>query len=137
MNKIAEKFIALKHKRMAIIPYITVGCPDLSTSYELVFELERRGADILELGVAFSDPLADGVTIQKANKIAEDNNITLVKVLDFIKEIRQFTSIPIALLTYYNPIFVFGRKEFVKAAKNCGVDGVIVVDLPIDEGMLF
>jgi len=137
MNRIEEKFISLKDKRLAIIPYITVGCPDIATSYELVFELERSGADILELGVAFSDPLADGVTIQKANKIAQDNNITLIKVVEFIKQIRQFTSIPIALLTYCNPIFVFGLEEFIVVAKDCGVDGVIVVDLPIDEAMVF
>lgn len=134
MNRIDEKFMALRHAhKKAFIAFITAGDPDLSKTEDLVIALEKAGADIVELGVPFSDPLADGPTIQDASYRSLQRGTTLRKILAAVKRIRQHSDIPIALMTYYNPVFHFGEAAFVRQAKAAGVDGVIIPDLPLEE----
>ncbi|MFH0918631.1 MAG: tryptophan synthase subunit alpha [Candidatus Omnitrophota bacterium] len=138
MNRIDKKFIQLKKQgKQAFIAFITAGYPDLSTTGKLVRELENKGVDIIELGVPFSDPLADGPIIQEACGYALKQKTNLVKILGLVKQLRKHTSIPICLMTYYNPVFCFGDKTFVEQAKICGVDGVIIPDLPYEEAREF
>jgi tryptophan synthase alpha chain len=135
MNRIDFKFRELKAKgKKALIVYLTSGYPDLKTTEELVLELEKRGVDIIELGVPFSDPLADGPTIQEASSYAlKRQRVDLSAIFSLVKRIRKRSDIPICLMGYYNPIFSFGQARFVKQAVACGVDGVIIADLPPEE----
>ncbi len=103
----------------------------------LVIEMARRGADIVELGVPFSDPLADGPTIQRASQRALQGKTTLRGILALVRDLRNHTEIPLVLMTYYNPIFAYGEEDFLTHAREVGVDGVIVPDLPPDEGSTF
>jgi len=135
MNRIEHKFNELKREgKKAFIAYITAGYPDLSVTRKLILGFSRIGVDIIELGVPFSDPMADGPIIQEAFQSALEKGITLKKVLDLVKAVRKDTAVPICLMTYYNPIFCFGEAKFVKEASLCGVDGVIIPDLPPEEG---
>lgn len=133
-SKITETFKRLKKAGgKAFVPYIMAGDPYLERTKEIVLMLEECGADIVELGVPFTDPLADGPTIQRASERALKEGVTLKKVIAFVKDLRETTQIPIALMTYYNPVFKYGEEKFVNDAKDAGVDGVIVPDLPPDE----
>jgi tryptophan synthase alpha chain len=134
INRIDQKFTELrKAKKKAFIAFITAGDPDLPATEEIVLALEKAGADIVELGVPFSDPLADGPTIQAASYRSLQKGTTLKKILATVKRIRARSDVPIALMTYYNPVFHFGEKAFVEQAKAAGVDGVIIPDLPLEE----
>ena len=134
MNRIAKKFQFLKiQKRKAFIAFITAGDPDLKTTGDLVAALEGAGVDIIELGVPFSDPLADGPTIQASYFRALNKGTTVKKILGTVKHIRLKTSLPIALMSSYNPILRFGEEKFIKACADAGVDGLIVPDLPPEE----
>ncbi|MDP1852797.1 MAG: tryptophan synthase subunit alpha [Candidatus Omnitrophota bacterium] len=134
MRRLAQKFKELKRKnRCAFIAYITVGDPSLSVTKELIFELERSGVDIIELGVPFSDPLADGPVIQAASHRALKNGTTLAKIIQLIKSIRKDVRIPLCLMSYYNPIYRMGLLRFASEIERSGVDGVIVPDLPLEE----
>jgi tryptophan synthase alpha chain len=134
MNRIEQKFKDLKrHGKKAFIAFITAGDPDLKTTEELVVALEAAGVDIIELGIPFSDPLADGPTIQASFLRALHKGTTVKKILETVKRIRLKTSIPIALMSSYNPVFRFGEEKFVKTCVNVGVDGLIVPDLPPEE----
>ena len=134
MTRIGETFKKLKIKGgKAFIPYIMAGDPSLERTKDIVLLFEESGADIVELGVPFTDPLADGPVIQRASERALLGGITLKKVIAFVKDIRQSTQIPLILMTYYNPVFKYGEEMFVKDAKDAGVDGVIIPDLPPDE----
>jgi tryptophan synthase alpha chain len=134
LNRIRDTFKRLKKQnKKAFIPYIMAGDGGLEKTKERVLLLEKCGADIVELGVPFSDPLADGPTIQRAAERALKSGITLKKVMPFVKELRQYTQIPIVLMTYYNPIFKYGEERFVKDALEAGVDGIIIPDLPPEE----
>ncbi len=134
MTRIDKKFKELKKKRKkAFIVYITAGDPSLSTTEKLALELEKSGVDILELGVPFSDPMADGPTIQRASGRALKKKTNLASILTLVKKIRKKSDIPIALMSYFNPIFNYGTKDFVKRARASGVDGVIIPDLPPEE----
>ena len=115
------------------MPYICAGDPSHEISRKLLLTLEAAGADLIELGVPFSDPIADGPTIQKASERALVDKISLREILDMVETLRQETQIPIALMTYYNPIFRMGDAEFCAAAHKAGVDGVIIPDLPPEE----
>jgi tryptophan synthase alpha chain len=138
MSRISDTFDSLKKKgRKALIPYIMAGDPALDATKQFVFDLEAAGADIIELGVPFSDPLADGPTIQRAAERSLHNGTTLKKVLGLVKEIRKVSDIPLILMTYYNPVFKLGIETFVKKAVNAGVDGVIIPDLIPDEAKDF
>ena len=135
MSRIEKCFAALKAKsQKALITFITAGDPDLATSAKLLAGLAKAGADIIELAVPFSDPMADGLTIQLANLRAFKGGISLSKVLDMVRDFRKTDAdTPIVLMGYYNPIYAFGTEKFLAAAKEAGVDGLIVVDLPPEE----
>ncbi|MBI5415495.1 MAG: tryptophan synthase subunit alpha [Candidatus Omnitrophica bacterium] len=134
-NKIDLKFKELeKKKKKAFIAFITAGDPNLSVTEKLVLAFEKAGVDIVELGVPFSDPLADGPTIQAASQRALKKHVNLESILAVVKRIRQRSQIPIALMTYYNPVFHYGEDRFTAKAKASGVDGLIIPDLPPEEG---
>ncbi len=134
MTRIEEKLYQLKTKgKKTFIAYLTAGYPDLETTRALILELETRGVDVVELGIPFSDPLADGSVIQKSSQWALEKGISSTRVLELVREVRQKTRIPLVLMGYYNPIFKFGEAKFVDASSDAGVDGLIVVDLPPEE----
>ena len=134
MGRIGDKFEALRgRKEKALIVYLTAGDPSLPLTKELILGLENAGVDILEIGVPFSDPTADGPVIQAASQRALKVGTTLQGVLDLVYDVRRASLIPIVLFGYYNPIFAYGAKNFAQAAKKAGVDGVLVVDLPPEE----
>lgn len=134
MKRIEEKFSTLRAKNeKALIVYLTAGDPSLEVTKELIFALEKAGADILEIGVPFSDPTADGPVIQAASQRSLKTGTTLDGVLKMITGVRKSSEIPIVLFGYFNPIFAYGVKKFAQAARNAGVDGVLVVDLPYEE----
>ncbi|WDT76646.1 MAG: tryptophan synthase subunit alpha [Candidatus Manganitrophus sp.] len=121
----------------ALIAYVMAGDPTLSETAQIVLEMEKAGADLIELGVPFSDPVADGPTIQKASERALRQGVTLRGVLDLVTLLRRQTKIPLILMTYSNPIYAFGLGAFFKEAKGAGVDGLIVPDLPHEEAKEF
>jgi tryptophan synthase alpha chain len=134
LTRIDKTFRRLKSKgKKAFIPYIMAGDPSLEKTKEVVLLFEECGADIVELGVPFSDPLADGPTIQRAAERALKNGVTLRNVIATVKDMRKGTQVPLVLMTYFNPVFKYGTDTFIKDAKDAGVDGVIVPDLPPDE----
>jgi tryptophan synthase alpha chain len=135
MSRISQTFEYLQktHER-ALIPYVTAGDPDLEMTKRLVREMVRRGADIIEIGVPFSDPLADGPIIQRASQRALQGGTTLRKILQTVSELRHADDVPLVLMTYYNPVFRYGEEAFVADALDAGVDGIIVPDLPPEEG---
>jgi len=134
MNRISRKFEQLRgENRKALVTFITAGDPDLETTVELVLTLEKAGADIIELGVPYSDPLADGPVIQQASQRALQSGTCLKKIFDAVAELRQQTDIPIILMTYYNPLLRHGLEKVAADAAVSGVDGFIVPDLPMEE----
>lgn len=134
MNRIDEKFRELKNgKQKAFIAYITAGDPDLGTTGKLIIELEKRGVDLIELGIPFSDPLADGPTIQAASQRALRKGVTVKAIMRLVRSLRKSVKVPFVFMTYYNPVLQYGLKKFVKDAKASGVDGIIVPDLPLEE----
>ncbi len=138
MSRIAAKFEEIRKKQgKALITFITAGDPELAVTEKLVPVLEKAGADILELGVPFSDPMADGPTIQKASERALSSGTTLPKILAMVKSARKVSQIPIILMGYYNPIFLYGPERFAADAAVAGVDGVLVVDFPPEEAGTF
>jgi len=133
-NRIQKTFKKLREKgEKALITFITAGDPSLKATKEIIFELEKSGADIIELGIPFSDPMADGPTIQAASERALKKGASLKDVMALLKDIRSKSEIPIVLFGYYNPIFVYGMNRFAKDAKDAGADGILVVDLPPEE----
>lgn len=138
MNRIEKKFKELKAaKKKAFIAFITAGYPNLDTTRRLLLEFAKIGVDIVELGVPFSDPMADGRLIQEASAAALKNKVNLLNILRLVKEARKNTGMPLCLMSYYNPIFCFPQDKFVKEAAAAGVDGVIIPDLPPEEGKDF
>ncbi|MBW9152557.1 tryptophan synthase subunit alpha [Clostridium estertheticum] len=134
MNRIVEKFNYLKSKNeKAFIPFITGGDPDLDTTLELVLTLEKAGADIIEIGVPYSDPMADGPVIQASSTRSLANGTKIKSIMDKVREIREKTQIPLVYLLYYNSIFKYGDIEFFKKCKEVGIDGLIIPDLPLEE----
>jgi tryptophan synthase alpha chain len=135
MNRIDQTFQRLRlRKETALIPYIMAGDPYLERTEDLVLAMERAGADIIELGVPFSDPIADGPVIQRAGLRALKWKTALKDVLKLTADIRKKSEIPLILMTYYNPVLKFGVDRFFKEAEVCGLDGVIIPDLPPEEG---
>jgi tryptophan synthase alpha chain len=138
MGRIADTFKRLKGDgKKALVTFITAGDPDLDTTARLIPILETAGADIIELGVPFSDPMADGPTIQLASERALDAGTTLEGILSMVKKVRLVTQVPLVLMGYYNPILQYGPERFVKDAASAGVDGVLLVDLPPEEAAEF
>jgi tryptophan synthase alpha chain len=133
-NRIDQKFAALRETGgRALIAYISAGDPNLAATRELALAFDRAGVDVLELGVPFSDPLADGVVNQMAAIRALAAGTTVPGVLDCIREIRRSSQIPIVLYTYMNPIYRYGFEKFHRDAETAGVDGLLILDLPPDE----
>ena len=134
MNRIPKTFQELRSReKKALIPYITPEFPISGCTIPLILGLERAGASVIEVGIPFSDPIADGPTIQRSSHIAIGNGATLQRVLQSVKQARQETEIPIVLMGYINPILHYGMEKFLREAQNCGVDGVIVPDLLPEE----
>lgn len=135
MSRIGQTFQALKAgNRTGIITFVTVGFPTVEATIDLVPALASAGADMIELGVPFSDPLADGATIQRASQVALANGVTLDTCLDVCRRLRErLPLVPLIFIGYYNPIFSHGVSQFAKDARAAGADGVIVPDLPPEE----
>jgi tryptophan synthase alpha chain len=134
MSRIKNTFNRLRKKNeTALIPYIMAGDPDLAATKTLILGMEKAGCDIIELGAPFSDPLADGPTIQKAAIRSLRNNTTIGDVLGLVADVRKESGIPLILMTYYNLIFHYGEERFVHDAVAAGLDGVILPDLPPEE----
>ena len=132
MSRLASVFS--RGERKALIPYVTVGYPSIEATLEVVPLLARSGCDIVELGIPFSDPLADGATIQDASFRALKQGVTPQACLEVAEKLSRKTDIPLVFMTYYNPVFHYGLKEFCSACIRCGVSGLIIPDLPPDEG---
>jgi len=132
LSRIASIFNQPGHK--ALIPYITVGYPSIEATMEVVPLLASSGCDIVELGIPFSDPLADGATIQKASFYALQNGVTPKLCLEVAKQLTQEVDIPLVFMTYFNPVFSYGLEEFCSACAGSGVSGLIIPDLPPEEG---
>jgi len=134
MSRITTTFNHLaKAQEAALIPYLTVGYPSLEATRRLVPLLAEHGADLIELGVPFSDPMADGATIQRASHAAIEKGVTLADCLTIAAESRRSTDVPLVFMSYYNPIFKYGPGRFAKDCVSSGVDGLIVPDLPPEE----
>lgn len=134
MNRIEETFKSLETRNeKALVMYLTAGDPNLDRTGKLLLTLEEAGADIIEIGVPFSDPMADGPTIQRAAGRAIEQGTTLEKILNMLEDIRPGLNIPLILFGYFNPVFNFGLKKFSKRAEEVGIDGLILVDLPYEE----
>jgi tryptophan synthase alpha chain len=134
MSRIAQAFNrARAEKRAAFVAYLCAGDPDFETSLAACRALLQSGVDILELGVPFSDPLADGLTNQLAAQRALESGMTAARVFEFVRRIREFSDAPIVFYTYYNLVFANGVDAYVKAAKSAGVDGILTLDLPPEE----
>jgi tryptophan synthase alpha chain len=134
MRTYSEVFSELaKQKKAALVPFFVVGDPDFDTSLAVVKAAIDAGADILELGIPFSDPIADGPTIQKADIRARQSGMTVAKALEFIRKVKDYKDIPIGLLIYYNLIYQYGTEKFFSDFHSAGVNSVLVADLSIDD----
>jgi len=129
MNNLQRAFANGK----AFIPFITAGDPSIEITEQLVLQMAKAGADLIELGIPFSDPVAEGQVIQDANKRALAGGVTVDKIFDMIKNVRKACTVPIALMTYINPVFAYGSDRFMRNCKETGVDAIIVPDLPYEE----
>jgi len=134
VTRIGSCFETLKiENRKALVVFITAGDPDLESTKSILAVIDDSGADIVELGVPFSDPLADGPVIQASALRSLKSGTTLKKIIALVKNIRQSRGLPIVLMTSFNPVFVYGEKQFIQDAASAGVDGVIIPDLPLEE----
>lgn len=133
-TRIEERFRSLRDAgELGIVAYITAGDPSLEATLRFVLALAEAGADVIELGVPFSDPLADGPTIQRASERALKSGTTLAGVLELVRRIRQTSQVPLVLFSYYNPILQMGLEKFASAGENSGADGVLATDLTPEE----
>lgn len=132
MSRIASIFSQINHT--ALIPYVTVGYPNIEATLKVVPMLASSGCDIVELGIPFSDPLADGATIQKASFNALRNGVTPRLCLEVARQLSEKVEIPLVFMTYFNPVLTYGLEEFCSACTSSGIDGLIVPDLPPEEG---
>lgn len=129
MNKIEQAF----NNKKAFIPFVTAGDPDLDTTKEIILAMQEAGADLIEIGIPFSDPVAEGPVIQEADLRALESGTTTDKIFDMVKSIQEQLTVPVVFMTYINPIYVYGTEKFAKRASECGVAGVIVPDVPFEE----
>ena len=129
MSNIGKAF----ENKKAFIAFITCGDPDLETTVEVVKEAVKNGADLIELGIPFSDPTAEGPTIQGANLRALTGGVTTDKIFDMVKELRKDVSVPMVFMTYANVVFSYGAERFIKTCSEIGIDGIILPDLPYEE----
>ncbi|GAB5408773.1 MAG: tryptophan synthase subunit alpha [Balneolaceae bacterium] len=135
MNRINKKFEEQDSEKMMSL-FITAGYPDLESTVELILGFEKNGADIIELGMPFSDPLADGPTIQYSSDVAISKGISIDKIFEMVAEVRKSSEIPIILMGYMNPVLRYGVSKFCKKAASVGVDGLILPDIPVEESGL-
>lgn len=129
MSNIKKAF----ENKKAFIPFITCGDPDLETTYEAVVEMAKNGAGLIELGIPFSDPTAEGVVIQGANLRALNGGVTTDKVFDLVRRIRETVTIPMVFMTYANVVYSYGAEKFISICREIGIDGLILPDLPYEE----
>ena len=129
MSNIAKAFEGGK----AFIPFVTCGDPDLGTTAKIVREMAANGADLIELGIPFSDPTAEGPVIQGANIRALSGGVTTDKIFDFVRELRKDVSVPLVFMTYANVVFSYGAERFISTCQQIGIDGIILPDLPFEE----
>ncbi|MCI9490376.1 MAG: tryptophan synthase subunit alpha [Dorea sp.] len=129
MSRIKEAF----QNKKAFIPFITGGDPSLDVTKKLMTAMQEAGADLIEIGIPFSDPIAEGPVIQKANVRALSAGCTTDRLFDTIREARETVTVPVVYLTYLNPIYTYGKERFMKRCAECGIDGIIVPDLPYEE----
>jgi tryptophan synthase alpha chain len=133
-TRISKRFAALRESgELGIVAYITAGDPTLDATHKFVLALADAGADVIELGIPFSDPLADGPTIQRASERALKAGTTLARVIDLVREIRKSSEVPIVLFSYYNPVLQLGLEKFASTAATAGADGVLITDLTPEE----
>ncbi len=137
MGRIKSAFNKVSPDYKLFIPYLCAGDPDLQTSFELLKQAEEGGADLIELGIPFSDPIADGPTIQKAVRRSLDANTRLDGIFELVERFRSQSDLPLVIMTYYNPVLRRGEERFVREAAAAGADGLLVVDLPPEEGKDF
>lgn len=134
MSRIATTFEELKHEdKKGFIPFITAGDPDLPTTKNLLIELAHAGATVIELGVPFSDPMADGPVIQRASERALKNNFGISEILDVVRETQKEAPIPIVLFSYFNPLLRYGLERLSREAKDAGIDGILITDMTPEE----
>ena len=131
MNRL-KKLFQEKNKQLLNI-YFTAGYPNVEDTLPIILELDKAGADLIEIGIPFSDPMADGPTIQQSNQHALENGMSLNKLFEQLKDVRNFTQIPLVCMSYLNPILKFGIENFCKQAKAVGIDGIILPDMPLPE----
>lgn len=129
MNRIAEAF----ENKKAFIPFITAGDPSMEITEQLLYAMERAGADLIEIGIPFSDPVAEGVVIQAANERALKQGCTTDKIFEMLLRAKEKLTVPLVFLTYLNPIYTYGKERFMEQCKKCGISGVIVPDMPYEE----
>jgi len=133
-TRISKRFAALRESgELGIVAYVTAGDPTLEATHKFVLALAEAGADVIELGIPFSDPLADGPTIQRASERALKSHTTLAQVIDLVRELRKSSEVPIVLFSYYNPVLQMGLEKFASAAADAGADGVLITDLTPEE----
>lgn len=133
MSKLTKAF----QQGKAFIPFITCGDPDLATTGEIVKALSANGADIIELGIPFSDPTAEGPVIQEANLRALSGGVTTDKIFDFVRKLRQEVETPLVFMTYANVVFSYGAEQFIATCAQVGIDGLILPDIPFEERLEF
>jgi tryptophan synthase alpha chain len=135
MGRIKDRFEELRKKgEKALVPFLSAGDPDLETTEALVLSMAEAGADIIELGVPFSDPIAEGPTIQRASERALASGTSLRRILELVRRLRPKLDVPLVLMGYANPVYAMGLENFASAASEVGVDGIIIADLPPEEG---
>ena len=132
MSRIEQVFMGGK----AFIPFITAGDPNLKFTQKLIKEMAEAGADLIEIGIPFSDPIAEGPVIQEASNRALMGGVTVDKIFEMVKELRKECSIPLAFMTYANPVFSYGSERFIKKCKEYGIDGLIIPDVPLKNKMI-
>lgn len=134
MNRIDKKFNELKSQnKKALITYVTAGDPSIDKTEEIIYAKEKGGASVIEIGIPFSDPLADGPVIQNAAQNALENGVKVNQIFKCIENVRENTEIPLVFLVYFNTILAYGVEEFVKECNDVGIDGLIIPDLPYEE----
>ncbi|ABR47295.1 tryptophan synthase, alpha subunit [Alkaliphilus metalliredigens QYMF] len=134
ISRITNKLQALKeYDEKALITYVTAGDPDLETTFDLVLAMEKAGADIIELGIPYSDPLADGPVIQRASQRALNAGANMEAIFELVIKLREKTQIPLVFLVYYNCVFKYGLETFLNRCQEIGIDGLIIPDLPLEE----
>lgn len=135
MSRISAKLIEAKSRGGGFIPFVTAGDPDVDTSLSICLKLAEFGADVIELGVPFSDPMADGPTIQRSSQNALINGITLETAIEISRRFRRQSDVPLVLFSYFNPIMSFGINDFIDSAADAGIDGLLLTDVIDDEAV--